>query len=150
VSALVDLAARLRAADGLLASVTTDPDDGIPTPLGDHAASGERTRERGDEYALLVEAIREGYLVHYDEGRVLRAPDTDLALLAGDHLYALGLDRLARLGDLTSVQVLAGVIARCAQAHAEGRPQDAEAAWQAGVRAVAERGGAPSGAGPNT
>ena len=89
-------------------------------------------RTRGD-YALLVEAIREGYLVHYGEGRVLRRADPDLALLAGDRLYALGLDRLAELGDLDAVAELADVIALCAQAHAEGRPEDADAAWRGGV-----------------
>ena len=142
------LAASLRAEDRLLASAATAP-DGAPTPHGDAAASGARTRAHAQDYSLLVEAIREGYLVHYGEGRVLRSDDPDLELLAGDHLYALGLDRLAELGDLTSVEILAGVIARCAQAHAEGRAEDAEAAWRAGVAAVAARGGAASETGPN-
>ena len=44
---------------------------------------------------LLVEAIREGYLQHYASGRVVQPEDPDLALLAGDRLYALGLERLA-------------------------------------------------------
>jgi hypothetical protein len=56
--------------------------------------------------------------------------DRDLAILAGDHLYALGLSRLAARGDLDAVAALSAVIARCAQAHAEERPQDAEAAWR--------------------
>ena len=51
------------------------------------------------EYALVVEAVREGYLLHYGEPRLLAGHDADLALLAGDYLYALGLDRLAALGD---------------------------------------------------
>jgi hypothetical protein len=138
------LARRLRTEDRLLAGATQDPPPGTATPLGDEAAAGERTREDAAGYALLVEAIREGYLVHYGRGRVVVSDDADLELLAGDHLYALGLDRLAELGDLESVQVLAGVIARCARAHAEQRPQDADVAWREGVAAVAARGG-PSG-----
>jgi hypothetical protein len=147
---LAALAARLRADDGLLAAATTDPPPGAGTPLGDAAAAGERTAARADDYALLVEAIHEGYLAHYGTPRVLGSGDPDLDLLAGDHLYALGLDRLAELGDLASVEVLAGVIARCAQAHAEGRPADAHRVWQEGAAAVAARGGPASGAGPNT
>jgi len=44
-------------------------------------------------------------------------------LLAGDHLYALGLARLAALGDLDAVAELADVISLSAQAHASGGPQ---------------------------
>ena len=137
------LAARLRAEGGLLASATVDPAPDARADLGE-AAAGPRTGDAAADYALLVEAIHEGYLTHYEQGRVLRSPEADLELLAGDHLYALGLARLAELGDLESVTVLAGVIARCAQAHAEERPQDAAAAWQAGAAAVAA-----SGTGPN-
>jgi hypothetical protein len=142
---LDELAAQLRAADGLLAGATHDPPPGADTSCGDAAAAGDSA------YALLVEAIREGYLVHYARGRVVRDDaDADLELLAGDHLYALGLDRLAELGDLKSVGILAGVIARCAQAHAEERPQDAAAAWRAGTAAVGARHSSGSGSGPNT
>ena len=70
-------------------------------------ASGARRgrRARGprptaSDYELLVEAIREGYLLHYGDaaGRPDAGPRP--ALLAGDRLYALGLARLAELGDL--------------------------------------------------
>jgi hypothetical protein len=83
-----------------------------------------------------VETIREGYLQHYGGGRVVRAPDEDLALLAGDRLYALGLSRLAELGDLEAISALADVIAGCAQAHAEGRHDDAEGIWERGAERV--------------
>ena len=66
----------------------------------------------------------------------MRDADPDLALLAGDRLYALGLARLAALGDLDAVAELADVIALCALAHAEGEPTLADAAWEAGARAV--------------
>ena len=51
----------------------------------------------------MIEAVREGYLLHYGEPRIVVGADTDLALLAGDYLYALGLERLAALGDLEAV-----------------------------------------------
>ena len=86
---------------------------------------------------MLVEAIREGALLHYGTGRVVAPEDPDLALLAGDRLYAIGLDRLAALGDVHAVAVLANVISLVAQAHAEGAPARAEQTWEAGARAVA-------------
>ena len=129
VNALARLAEALRDEGGLLAETVRD-DDG-PQPHGDAVA------ERGDTYPLLVEAIREGYLQHYAAGRVVRPDDPDLALLAGDRLYALGLERLAALGDLEAVAELADVIALCAQAHAEGDPARADAVWEAGAAAVA-------------
>ena len=79
------------------------------------AAAGERAAGRSDDYALLVEAIHEGYLLHYSAGRVVRPEDPDLSLLAGDRLYALGLAQLAELGDLEAVDILAGVISRAAE-----------------------------------
>ena len=84
----------------------------------------------------MVEAIREGELLHYGAPRLFGAIEPDLALLAGDRLYALGLARLAQLGDVEAVSELADVIALCAQARAEGRPELADAVWQAGVAAV--------------
>ena len=79
-----------------------------------------RRRDPG-EYALVVEAVREGYLLHYGEPRLLAGHDADLALLAGDYLYALGLDRLAAARRRPRGRVLADLISRCAQLHAEGR-----------------------------
>ena len=62
----------------------------------------------------------------------MRPDDPDLALLAGDRLYALGLARLAELGDLDAVAELADVISLAAQAQAEGDAERAEAVWAAG------------------
>ena len=64
----------------------------------------------------MVEAVREGYLLHYGEPRMLAGHDPDLALLAGDYLYALGLERLAALGDPEAVRELSDLISLCAQA----------------------------------
>jgi hypothetical protein len=122
MSALARLAAELRAGGGLLAGTVHDADGAGPD----------------DEYGLLLEAIREGYEQHYGSGRVVRTDDGDLALLAGDRLYALGLARLAALGDLAAVRELADVISLVAQAQAEGDPARAEAAWAAGVAAIRE------------
>ena len=129
--ALHQLAGELREEGGLLAS-TVREDGGEPQPHGQAVAG------RGESYPLLVEAIREGYLQHYGSGRVVRPEDPDLALLAGDRLYALGLERLAAIGDLDAVAELADVIALCAQAHAEGDAARADAVWDAGAAAVAD------------
>jgi hypothetical protein len=132
------LAAALRAEGGLLADALR-PDDAIDpadSEVARVAASGPRSAGREDDVALLVEAIHEAYLLHYGQPATISHEDADLALLAGDRLYALGLDRLARLGDLESVDVLAEVIARCAEAHAAGDPSAAAEAWKAGAQAV--------------
>lgn len=133
---LADLAARLRDDGGLLAETVALDGAGAEAPLGRLAAAGPRAAGREADYALLVEAIYEGYLQHYGEGRVVRSGDPDLALLAGDRLYALGLARLAELGDLDAVTELADVISLAAQAHAEERPHDAPAIWESGAAAV--------------
>jgi hypothetical protein len=136
--ALEQLASLIRAQGGLLAAAAADPDGAAaaPEPHGAVAAGGPRAAEDRAEYALLVEAIREGYLLHYVGGRVLRPEDPDLALLAGDQLYALGLARLAALGDLEAVVELADVISLAAQAQAAGDAALAEAVWEAGAAAV--------------
>lgn len=103
---------------------------------GGCAARGPSAAGRADDYELLVEAIREGYLLHYRRGRVVVPDDPDLALLAGDQLYALGLALLAEVGDLDAVVELADVISLCAQAHAGGEPGLAAPIWAAGVRSV--------------
>ncbi len=99
-------------------------------------ASGPRAAADPGEYALVVEAVREGYLLHYGEPRLLAGQDDDLALLAGDYLYALGIERLAALGDAEAVAILAELIARCAQLHAEGREAEVPALWQTAATAV--------------
>ena len=51
-------------------------------------------------------------------------PDADVALLLGDYLYAHGLVRVARSGDVDAVADLAELISLCAQARADGRDGD--------------------------
>lgn len=76
-----------------------------------------------------VEAVYEGYLLHYGEPRAFGDVDADLRLLAGDALYALGLGRVAQAGDLEAVAELADLIAGVARAHAEQAPERADALW---------------------
>ena len=87
--------------------------------------------------AFVLEAVYEGFLLHYREPRAFAGMDEDLRLLAGDSLYALGLERLAAAGDLDAVAELSDLIASSARAHAEGRPELAEAHWDASARKLA-------------
>jgi hypothetical protein len=100
------------------------------------AAAGPRTEGRREEYELLVEAIYEGYLLHYGAPRVVRTPEADLRLLAGDRLYAIGLARLVELGDTRAVAELADTITLSALAQGAGERELADAVWAAGARAV--------------
>ncbi|HUN78050.1 MAG TPA: hypothetical protein VMU32_03945 [Solirubrobacteraceae bacterium] len=137
--ALERLGVLLRGEGGLMASLLAQTSNGG----GDHAAgpaqlaaAGPRTRARAAEYELLMEAIYEGYLLHYGAPRLLHPSEDDLGLLAGDRLYALGLARLVALGDLAAVAELADVITLTSLAHGAGRPELARAIWSAGARAV--------------
>lgn len=100
------------------------------------AAAGPRAAGSREEYELLVEAIYEGYLLHYGSPRVVLVPEADLRLLAGDRLYAIGLARLVRLGDTLAVAELADTIALSALAQGAGSEKLADAVWDAGARAV--------------
>jgi hypothetical protein len=133
--ALQALADQLRSEDTPIAVHVVDP--AAAPDLGLLAAAGPRAAAAPGEYALVVESVREGYLLHYGEPRLMAGHDADLALLAGDYLYALGLDRLAALGDTEAVAVLSELIARCAQLHAEGRESEVEALWPAAAERIA-------------
>jgi len=76
-----------------------------------------------------IEAVHEGYLLHYGEPRAFAGMDPDLRLLAGDALYALGLSRVADRGDLQAVSELSDLITAAARAHAEDDPGRAAALW---------------------
>ena len=86
---------------------------------------------------FVLEAVYEGYLLHYGEPRAFTGMDGDMRLLAGDALYALGLARLAETGDVEAVAILSDLISATAQAQAEGRPADAEALWEASAESLA-------------
>ena len=88
--------------------------------LGRLVAACGAGRPDAEERALIVESVLEGYLLHYGTARVIDTEDGDLRLLAGDYMYALGLSRLARLGDLDAVSALADLISQSARYHAMG------------------------------
>jgi hypothetical protein len=113
--ALTSLAAQLREED---------------SPVAEHVVDAVPASTVAGDYALLFEAIHEGYLLHYEGSRLLSGHDDDLALLAGDYLYALGLARLAEIGDDDAVQLLADLIGRCAQLHAEGHGAGVAQLWE--------------------
>ncbi len=81
-------------------------------------------------FALGVETIYEGYLLHYGRSRLFGPADSDTALLLGDYLYAHGLVRVAATGSIEAVHDLAELISLCAQARADRRGGEAEA-WAA-------------------
>jgi hypothetical protein len=110
--------------------------NGLPSSPACLASSGPRAADDREEYELLVEAIYEGYLLHYGAPRVVHVPEADLSLLAGDRLYAIGLARLVALGDTPAVAELADTITLSALAQGAGQPELAEAVWEAGARAV--------------
>lgn len=123
MSALRTLAEQLRAEDTPISPHVVDPGEGAAfAPPG--------------EYALVLEAVREGYLLHYGKPRLLAGQDADLALLAGDYLYALGIERLATLGNTGAVLLLADLISTCAQLHAEDRVDEVPDRWRETVRAI--------------
>ena len=78
--------------------------------------------------AATLEAVFEGYSLHYADSAAFPGIDEDLALLAGDALYAEGLAHLAEAGDLRAVAELADLITGCARLHAEGG-DDASVLW---------------------
>jgi hypothetical protein len=102
-------------ADALAADAETEP---VFSPLGE------------PRFALGVETMYEGYLVHYGRPRLFAPRDADTALLLGDYLYAHGLVRIAAEGSVDAVGDLAELLSLCAQLRADARPGDG-AAWAA-------------------
>ncbi len=93
-------------------------------------------------FALALETIYEGYLVHYGRSRLFAPPAEDEAILLGDYLYAHGLVRIAATGDNDAVATLAELISTCAHLRADEAEDDGDA-W---VDAVRRLGGDPDGA----
>ena len=105
-------------------TVQLEPLDLLPAErLIAERRNGARASELGDAPNLRIaaaEVVREGYLLHYGTPRWYAIDDRDLALLAGDRMYAAGLASLAEDGDVEAVSALASLIAGCAEAHAIG------------------------------
>lgn len=134
---LTALARALRDEGGLPAGVVRDPRPGADDAVARAVGAGPRAAVVGPSLALAAEATREAELLHHapERARVVRTDDRDLALLAGDRLYALGLERLAEGGWTEEVAVLADIVALVARAHADP-------AWEIGpaVAGVPESG----------
>ena len=81
-------------------------------------------------FAVAVETIYEGYLVHYGRPRLFAPGDPDTVLLLGDYLYAQGLVRLSAAGSVAAVADMGELISLCAQLRAEDVAGDG-AAWAA-------------------
>jgi len=102
------------------------------SPLWAEALRPERDRElvavfsplADERFALGLETIYEGYLVHYGSPRLFAPADGDTALLLGDYLYAHGLVRIAAFGDVAAVEDLSELISLCSQLRAENGPGD--------------------------
>lgn len=127
MNALQTLADQLRAEDTPISPHVIEAAE--PSQLGELAGGGE--------YALVIEAVREGYLLHYEQPRLLAGHDSDLALLAGDYLYALGLNRLAALGDTRAIAILADLISICARLQAEGTSEGIDDLWRKAAEEIA-------------
>jgi hypothetical protein len=100
---------------------------GAESALWRAAAKSRAAQERtpifsalGEErYALGIETIYEGYLLHYGRPRLFAPEDADTALLLGDYLYAHGLVRIEEMGTVAAVNDLAELIALSAYLQAE-------------------------------
>ncbi|HSK15767.1 MAG TPA: hypothetical protein VK915_06320 [Gaiellaceae bacterium] len=86
-------------------------------------------------YAVGLESIYEGYLLHYGRPRLFAPRDSDTAVLLGDYLYAHGLVRVAAHGEVTVVSDLAELISLCSQLRAERREGDGPA-WAGTVSVI--------------
>jgi hypothetical protein len=80
-----------------------------------------------ERFALGVESIYEGYLLHYGRPRLFAPADRDGAVLLGDYLYAHGLVRITALGDVEAVRRLAELLSLCAHLRAEAEDGDGQA-----------------------
>jgi hypothetical protein len=103
--------------DCLVAEEERDP-NAVFSPLGE------------SRYALGLETIYEGYLVHYGRPRLFAPGDDDTALLLGDYLYAHGVARISALHEVSAVADLADLISLCSQLRAEEAEGDG-ALWAA-------------------
>ncbi len=122
---IAEIAGRARAASPVwAAALRRDP--------GGEAAYGPRVAGR---FALGVETIYEGYLVHHAVSRLFAPADREQAILLGDYLYAAGLVEICRAGDLRAVTTLAELIATVSDRRSRGLTDDSTA-WEQAVAAL--------------
>jgi hypothetical protein len=100
------------------------------SPLWGDALRADRVEEpvfsplADERFAVGLETIYEGYLVHYGTSRLFAPADGDTALLLGDYLYAHGLVRISEAGDVDAVADLSELISLCSQLRAENADGD--------------------------
>lgn len=98
----------------------------VAPALGELVAALAGTR---DGRVLAIEAVREGDCCHRARPRRIEAEDPDLALLAGDLLYAIGLEAVASVGESGPVAVLSDLIATSAQLDPAVEAKAFQALW---------------------
>jgi hypothetical protein len=106
-------------------------------PLGEQQREAVFSTLCEPVFALGVETIYEGYLLHYGRPRLFAPADDDTGLLLGDYLYAHGLVRVAATGSTVAVRDLAELISLCSQARANGSDGD-WAVWAATCAVLGE------------
>src|SRR4029079_4832261 len=89
----------------------------------------------GEPYAAGMEAIYEGYLLHYGQPRLFAPRDEGARLRCGAHVYAQGLVWIAATGDLAAIDALATLIGTAAAVRARG--DDDNDLWAATALALA-------------
>ena len=119
----MDLAAGVAAALAATGKAFGPPPAAAPEPRW--GALYEELDPAGDvAFAVDIELIYEGYLLHYRESRALSlaAGDLETRLLAGDCFYARGLRGVAARGDADAVGLLARLMAACSYLRAAAAP----------------------------
>jgi hypothetical protein len=91
-----------------------------------------------ERFAIGIESIYEGYLLHYGRPRLFAPADRDSSILLGDYLYAHGLVRVTAEGDVEAVERLSELLSLCAHLRAEGRGADDGEAWASTVGLLGE------------
>jgi hypothetical protein len=112
-------------------------------PKGQRESLAVFSRLCEQRFALGLETIYEGYLVHYGRPRLFATRDPDSALLLGDYLYAHGLVRVAAEDDVRAVADLAELISLVSHMRAEGDGDDG-AAWAAVAARLGRASDAPA------
>jgi hypothetical protein len=107
-------------------------------PAGERDETAVFSPLADERFALGIESIYEGYLLHYGRPRLFEPADRDSAILLGDYLYAHGLVRVTTEGDVEAVGRLSELLSLCAHLQAEGRGADDGEAWASTVGSLGE------------
>lgn len=118
MTALERLRAAVEVEGGILAGLLA-PCSAVGSIFDEAAASVDRKTRTSSLYGFVLESILEGYLLHYRQPRVFGSVDSDMRLLGGDFLYALGLERLAESEDLAAMTSLTELLAVCSRCELE-------------------------------